>query len=95
MATFKKIASTTALAASFGAAFLGLGAGISAAAPVTDPAVIPMDRGHGHGWGDGDWDGHPGRGWGGPGWRGGWDGPEVYVNLPCVTGPAGIVTVCP
>ncbi|KAB7761747.1 hypothetical protein [Mycolicibacterium mucogenicum] len=52
-----------------------------------------MDRGHGHG--HDDWDDH-GRGWGGPGWRGGgWDGPEVYVNLPCVTGPAGIVTVCP
>ena len=94
MASLKKIASTTALAATLGPAFLGLGAGISAAAPVTDPALIPMDRGWGHG--HDDWDGHPGRGWGAPGWRGpGWDGPEVYVNLPCVTGPAGIVTVCP
>lgn len=93
MATFKKIASTTALAASFGAALLGVGAGVAGAAPSHDPAVIPMDRGWGHG--HDDWDGH-GRGWGGPGWRGdGWDGPQVYVNLPCVTGPAGIVTVCP
>ena len=39
MATLKKIASTTALAASLGAAALGFGAGISAAAPVTDPAI--------------------------------------------------------
>lgn len=93
MATFKKIVFTTAFAASLGAGVLGLGAGIAAAAPVTDPAVIPMDRGgHGHD----DWYDHPGRGWGAPGWRGdGWDGPQVYVNLPCVTGPAGIVTVCP
>jgi len=91
MATFKKIALTTALAASFGAALLGVGVGVADAAPSHDPAVIPMDRGHGHD----DWDDH-GRGWGGPGWRGGgWDGPRVYVNLPCVTGPAGFVTVCP
>ena len=76
MATLRKIVSTTALAASLGAAFLGLSAGISAAAPVNDPAVIPMDRGWGHGNDD-------------------WDGPQVYVNLPCVTGPAGFVTVCP
>ncbi|WP_418003724.1 hypothetical protein ACNO8X_00715 [Mycobacterium sp. PDNC021] len=91
MATFKKIALITALAGSIGAALLGVGAGAAGAAPSQDSAVIPMDRGHGHD----DWDDH-GRGWGGPGWRGGgWDGPRVYVNLPCVTGPAGFVTVCP
>jgi hypothetical protein len=99
MATFRKIASTTALTAGLGAAVLGIGSGIASAAPATDPAVIPMD--HGWGWGHGgDWDDHRGwgnRGWGGPGWGGpGWGGPGpgVYITPPCVSGPLGYVTVC-
>jgi hypothetical protein len=90
MATYRKIASTTALAAGILAAALGVGSGSASASPVTDPGMVPMD----HGWGGGDWDDHHGwghRGWGdgdgqGWGWDGaGWGGPPQCVTVPFVS----------
>lgn len=98
MTTLKKFASGAALAAGMGAAVLGVGAGIANAVPGAGPGMIAQDH---HGWGGGDdWNDHGrghgwghGRGWGGPVWNG--PAPGVYINLPCATGPLGIVTVCP
>lgn len=88
MATYRKIASTTALAAGLVAAVLGIGSGTAGAAPAHDPGMIPMD----HGWGGGDWDDHHGWGWGHRGWGGnqGWGGPGWPP--PCVTVP--FVSIC-
>jgi len=94
MTTLKKIVSGAALAAGVGAAVLGLGSGVAGAVPGAGPGMIAQDR---HGWGHGDGHGH-GHDWDAPGWRGpGWNGPApgVYINLPCATGPLGVVTVCP
>ncbi|MGW0159651.1 hypothetical protein ACWDUN_10060 [Mycobacterium sp. NPDC003323] len=73
--------------------FLGIGPGVADAAPPSpagsgmDPA---QDRGRGHGWHDDrGWRGHD-RDWNNDGRPSG-----LYINLPCVTGPYGVVTWCP
>ncbi|WP_083420309.1 hypothetical protein [Mycolicibacterium llatzerense] len=89
MATYRKIATTTALAAGLVVAVLGIGSGTAGASPAHDPGMIPMD----HGWGGGDWDDHHGWGWGHRGWGGGdqgWGGPGWPP--PCVTVP--FVSIC-
>ncbi|MGX9675052.1 hypothetical protein [Mycobacterium sp. HM-7] len=89
MATYRKIASTTALAAGLVAAVLGIGSGSAVASPAHDPGLIPMD----HGWGGGDWDDHHGWGWGHRGWGDdqGWNGGPGWPP-PCVTVP--FVSIC-
>ena len=72
---------------------LGIGVGTANAAPPSPVGPTmdwAQDRGWGHGkdWRDRGWRDHD-RGWhGGP--RSG-----LHINLPCVTGPHGIVTWCP
>ncbi|MHA7666469.1 hypothetical protein [Mycolicibacterium sp. HS_4_1] len=89
MATYRKIASTTALAAGLVAAVLGIGSGSASASPAHDPGLIPMD----HGWGGDDWDNHHGWGWGHRGWGDdqGWGAGPGWPP-PCVTVP--FVSIC-
>ena len=67
---------------------LGIGAGTANATPPS-PAGSGMDFAQDRGW-------HDDRGWHGEG-RGRHDdrAPGFHVNLPCVTGPYGVVTWCP
>lgn len=84
----RKVAMGAAVMGALSATALGFGAASAQAAP---GAPWPQDRGWE--WDDGrlQWQGDRGhhRGWdNGP-------GPQVHINLPCVTGPLGYVTVCP
>ena len=67
---------------------LGIGAGAANAAPPS-PAGSGLEIAQDRGW-------HDDRGWHGEG-RGRDDGrrPGFHINLPCVTGPYGVVTWCP
>ena len=97
MIGLKKFARRAGIAGAVGAGslgmMLGVGAGAANAAPPSPAGPVmdwAQDRGHGHGW-------HGDRGWRGDdrGWRSDGRRPGLYVNLPCVTGPHGIVTWCP
>ena len=74
------------------AMLLGIGAGSASAAPPSPAGSgmhAPQDRGWHH---DRDHD----RGWRGAGHaRRDGRAPGIYINLPCVTGPYGVVTWCP
>lgn len=67
---------------------LGIGAGAANAAPPS-PGGSGMDFAQDKKW-DKDWDD---RGWHGHGNDGRRSG--LHINLPCVTGPYGVVTWCP
>jgi hypothetical protein len=67
---------------------LGVGTGTASAAPPS-PAGIGMDFAQDRGWQDD-------HGWRGDDrWRDDGRRPGFHVNLPCVTGPLGVVTWCP
>jgi hypothetical protein len=71
---------------------LGVGAGTAGAAPPS-PAGNGMDFSQDRGWGN-DWRDDRGR-HGGDHRRDDGRRPGLHINLPCVTGPYGVVTWCP
>lgn len=93
----KKLARRAGIAGAVGAGslgmVLGIGAGAANAAPPS-PAGSGMDFAQDKKWdkdwgGDRGWHGHD-RDWNNDGRRSG-----LHINLPCVTGPYGVVTWCP
>ena len=72
---------------------LGIGAGAANAAPPS-PSGSGMHFAQDRGWGK-DWRDDRGRRGHDDGWRNDGRRSGLHINLPCVTGPYGVVTWCP